>query len=167
MAKNIYFQCRKDLDLTREEACDLLETISTDRLERIENGRVTPTPSDIKELAEGYKAHHLMNYYCTHQCEIGKDYVPEVKIKELSQIVLETLNLLNQLETRKNKFIEISVDGKITEDEIRDFVDIKIELERISMAIDSLKLWTQKMLSNGSINEDVYKRIESELKANM
>ena len=89
------------------------------------------------------------------------------KIKELSQIVLETLNLLNQLETRKNKFIEISVDGKITEDEIRDFVDIKIELERISMAIDSLKLWTQKMLSNGSINEDVYKRIESELKASM
>lgn len=78
MAKNIYFQCRKDLDLTREEACDLLETISTDRLERIENGRVTPTPSDIKELAEGYKSHHLMNYYCTHQCEIGKDYVPEV-----------------------------------------------------------------------------------------
>ena len=108
-----------------------------------------------------------MNYYCTHQCEIGKDYVPEVKIKELSQIVLETLNLLNQLETRKNKFIEISVDGKITEDEIRDFVDIKIELERISMAIDSLKLWTQKMLSNGTINEDVYKRIESELKASM
>lgn len=48
-----------------------------------------------------------------------------------------------------------------------DFVDIKIELERISMAIDSLKLWTQKMLSNGSINEDVYKRIESELKASM
>ena len=48
MAKNIYFQCRKDLDLTREEACDLLETISTDRLERIENGRVTPTPSDVK-----------------------------------------------------------------------------------------------------------------------
>lgn len=167
MAKNIYFQCRKDLDLTRDEACDLLETISTDRLERIENGRVTPTPSDIKELAEGYKAHHLMNCYCTHQCEIGKDYVPEVKIKELSQIVLETLNLLNQLETRKNKFIEISVDGKITEDEIRDFVEIKIELERISMAIDSLKLWTQKMLSNGSINEDVYKKIESELKASM
>ena len=108
-----------------------------------------------------------MNYYCTHQCEIGKDYVPEVKIKDLSQIVLETINLLNHLEARKNKFIEISVDGKITEDEIRDFVEIKIELERISMTIDSLKLWTQKMLSNGSIDEDVYKRIESELKASM
>ena len=55
MAKNIYFQCRKDLDLTREEACDLLETISTDRLERIENGRVTPTPSDIKDWQKDIK----------------------------------------------------------------------------------------------------------------
>ena len=66
--KNIYYQCRKELDLTREEAIDLLETISVDRLERIENGKANPTPSDIVEMAKGYKAAHLCNYYCTRKC---------------------------------------------------------------------------------------------------
>ena len=33
--KNIYFQRREELNLTREEASELLETISPERLEKI------------------------------------------------------------------------------------------------------------------------------------
>lgn len=160
---NVYRKCRKDLELTRPEASELLEVLSVDRLERIENNKAYPNPFEVVEMAKKYKAPHLCNYYCTHDCEIGREYVPEVKIKDLSQIVLETLASLNNISERRNRLIEITVDGKITGDELRDFITIKNELEKISMTIDSLKLWTEQMKSNGSIDEEEYMKVEKEL----
>ena len=75
--------CRKELDLTRDEACELLKDISIDRLERIENNRANPDPYEVTLMAEGYKKSHLCNYYCTHDCAIGRKYIPEIKIKDL------------------------------------------------------------------------------------
>ena len=37
---NIYFLTRKNLGLTREKAVELFDTISVDRLERIENAKI-------------------------------------------------------------------------------------------------------------------------------
>lgn len=42
-------------------------------------------------MAEKYKRPSLCNYYCSRQCPIGQQYVPEIEIKELSSIVLEML----------------------------------------------------------------------------
>ena len=114
-------------------------------------------------MAEGYKKSHLCNYYCTHDCAIGRKYIPEIKIKDLSQIVLETLASLNTIDEKKNRLIEITVDGKIEGDELKDFIQIKNELDKISMAIDSLKLWVEQKKADGSIDEEEYKRVESEL----
>ena len=164
--KNIYLKCRKDLGYTRSEACDYFNTISVDRLERIENGRMVPTPRDISEMAKGYKAPFLCNYYCTHDCELGKDFVEEIKIKDLSQIVLETLALLNNISEKRNRLIEITVDGKITGEELKDFIAIKKELEHISMTVDSLKLWTEQMKSKGAINEEEYEKALEEYNKN-
>lgn len=164
MANNIYYLTRKNLGLTREKAVELFDTISVDRLERIENEKAIPNPFEVKEMAKKYKAPHLCNYYCTHQCEIGEEYIPEIKMKDLSQIVLETLASLNSISDKRNRLIEITVDGKITGDELRDFIQIKHELESISSTIDSLKLWTDHMKYNGHIDEDEYKKLEEELK---
>ena len=164
MAKenNIYYLTRKNLGLTREKASELFDTISVDRLERIENEKAIPNPFEVKEMAKKYKAHHLCNYYCTHQCEIGEEHINEIKMKDLSQIVLETLASLNSISDQRNRLIEITVDGKITGDELKDFIQIKNELERISMTVDSLKLWTEQMKSNGMFDEEEYERLESQ-----
>jgi len=162
--KNIYYQCRKKFSgLTRDKASEMLEVVSADRLERIENGKAYPNPYEVKVMAEKYKSPHLCNYYCTHECEIGQDYIPEIKIKDLSQIVLETLASLNTISEKKNRLIEITVDGQITGDELKDFICIKKDLERISMTIDSLKLWTEQMKSTGAIDENEYSLIEKEM----
>lgn len=161
--KTIYYHCRKAMEWTRDEACAHLDTISVDRLERIENSKSYPSPAEVKEMARVYKANHLCNYFCTHDCEIGKDYIPEIKIKDLSQIVLETLASLNTIDEKKKRLIEITVDGKISGDELKDFILIKHELDKVSMTIDSLKLWTEQMKSNGSIDEEEYKRVEEEV----
>jgi hypothetical protein len=108
-------------------------------------------------MAEGYKQPSLCNYYCAKQCPIGQQYVPEVKIKDLSQIVLEMLASLNAMGKRKERLIEITVDGKITGDELEDFIYIQEELERISVSVETLQLWAERMLATGAIDEEQYK----------
>ena len=151
--KNIYQTSREEAGFTREGAAELLEFISSDRIEKIESERSLPHPDEILAMADCYKNPSLCNYYCSHECPIGQEYVPEVKIKELSQITLEMLASLNSLDKEKNRLIEITVDGQISDDEIKDFEKIQEQLSQISMAIDSLQLWVQKAIADGRIDK--------------
>ena len=154
--KNIYHTTRESLQLTREAASELLETIAPERIEKIENERSLPHPDEVLTMAEKYKQPSLCNYYCANQCPIGQQYVPEIKIKDLSQIVLEMLASLNAMNKRKDRLIEITADGTISGDELADFIFIQEELERISITVETLQLWSEKMLATGVIDRDVY-----------
>lgn len=154
--KTVYHKTREALQLTREEASDLLESISPERIEKIENERSLPHPDEVLVMAEKYKQPNLCNYYCANQCPIGQQYVPEIKVKDLSQIVLEMLASLNAMTKQKERFIEITVDGKISGDELEDFIYIQEELERISIAVETLQLWSERMLATGVINAEQY-----------
>lgn len=161
--KNVYLECRKKKGLTRDQAVEKMPTISVDKLERIENERCNVTPDNVVELADAYAAPNLCNYYCTHDCEIGKRFSREVQIKDLSQIVVETLSLLNTMDVKKNKLLEIAFDGQVTGDELKDFISITKDLDRISMTVDSLKLWTEQMKSSNAIDAQEYERIKKEV----
>ena len=154
--KNIYHRTRESLQLTREAASELLESITPERIEKIENERSLPHPDEVLVMSEKYKQPSLCNFYCANQCPIGQQYVPEVKIKDLSQIVLEMLASLNAMSKQKERLIEITVDGKITGDELKDFIYIQEELERISIAVETLQLWSERMLATGAIDEEQY-----------
>lgn len=154
--KNIYHKTRESLRLTREAASELLESITPERIEKIENERSLPHPDEVLVMAEKYKQPSLCNFYCANQCPIGQQYVPEVKIKDLSQIVLEMLASLNSMGKQKERLIEITVDGKITGDELEDFIYIQEELERISIAVETLQLWSERMLATGAIDVEQY-----------
>ena len=151
--KNIYQIDRESLNLTREAAAELLEFISADRIEKIESEKSEPHPDEILKMAQVYKNPALCNYYCSHECSIGREYVPEIAAKDLSQITLEMLATLNILTREKERLIEITVDGEISEDEVADFARIKDELEKMSMIIDSLKLWVDKTIADGKIDK--------------
>jgi hypothetical protein len=154
--KNIYQQRREELKLTREQASGMLQWISTDRLERIENERSEPHPEEVLSMAETYKSPELCNYYCSHQCKIGSKYVPEVQIQELSQIILKMVSALNDAQDRQKRLINITEDGKIDDDEIEDFVTIQENLEKISISVEALQIWTEQMLAKGNINLEMY-----------
>lgn len=154
--KNIYQITREHLDLTRDEASEKLVTMSPERIEKIENERTSPHPDEVLLMSDTYKQPMLCNYYCANQCPIGRQYVPEVKIKDLSQIVLETLASLNSMQKKKDRLIEITVDGHISGDELADFVYIQEELEKISIAVETLQLWCERMLDTGVIDRDQY-----------
>ena len=154
--KNVYQRTRESLDLTREEASALLVTISPERIEKIENERSDPHPDEVLLMSDKYKQPSLCNYYCANQCPIGQQYVPEIKVKDLSQIVLETIASLNAMQRQKERLIEITVDGRITGDELEDFVQIQEELEKISIAVETLQLWCEGMLDTGAIDRARY-----------
>ncbi|MDD5831972.1 MAG: XRE family transcriptional regulator, partial [Clostridiales bacterium] len=79
----------------------------------------------------------------------------------LSVIVLKMLDSLNQVAKEKDRLVEIAVDGRIDDEEIRDFVSIQEKLDRISVTVDTLRLWADKMLAEGSINMEVYNTYRS------
>ncbi len=151
--KNYYQVCREKNDLTRNSAADLMEYVSSDRIDKIEREISLPHPEEIIAMSKAYKSPELCNYYCSHECPIGKGEVPELKLKTLSQITLEVLASLNSLEKEKTRLIEITVDGYITDDEIEDFKKIQDQLSQISIAIDSLKLWVKQAIIDGSLNK--------------
>lgn len=154
--KNVYHQARENMGLTRDKASELLEWISADRIEKIENERSMPNPDEVLTMADKYKRPSLCNHYCSNQCPIGQQYVPEIKIKDLSQIVLEMLASLNSMNKRKERLIEITADGVIDNDELDDFIFIQEELERISITVETLQLWAERMLATGAIDPEQY-----------
>lgn len=154
--KNVYHQARENMGLTRDKASELLEWISADRIEKIENERSMPNPDEVLTMADKYKRPSLCNHYCSNQCPIGQQYVPKIKIKDLSQIVLEMLASLNSMNKRKERLIEITADGVIDNDELDDFIFIQEELERISITVETLQLWAERMLATGAIDPEQY-----------
>ncbi|MCQ2524760.1 MAG: XRE family transcriptional regulator [Lachnospiraceae bacterium] len=149
--KCAYQLAREAAGLTREQASEAMEYISDDRIEKIERGVLSAHPEEVITMSECYKDATLCNYYCSHECPIGQKYIPEVQIKDLSQITLEMLASLNAMEKEKNRLIEITVDGKITDDERPDFEKIQQELRDISISIQSMQMWIEHATLTGEI----------------
>ena len=112
--KNIYQLNRERLELTREKASELLESVTSDRIEKIESGKSLPHPDEVLAMAKCYQNPLLCNYFCSEECPIGRQYVPKVESKMLSQIVLEMLASLNSIDKKKNRLIEITADGEVS-----------------------------------------------------
>jgi len=161
--KNAYQTIREDLGLTREKASELLESIPPERIEKIENEKALPHPDEVLVMAEGYRRPELCNYYCANECPIGKQYVPEIKIKHLSQIVLDMMATINSVKKHQDRLIEITVDGRVKTDEIADFVKIQEELESLSIAVETLQLWTERKLAHGEIDPIVFEEVKKNL----
>lgn len=152
--KSIYRQCREEAGMTREEASEAMRYISPSQIEKYEKGKTSLGPEEVMTMAKVYHRPDLCNYYCSHECPIGKEYVPEVRPRNLAQIVLQTIATLNDLNRAKDRFIEITADGQISEDEMTDFVRIENGIREIGMAADSLSLWMEKTIETGKIDKE-------------
>lgn len=67
---------------------------------------------------------------------------------------------LNSMQKKKERLIEITVDGVVSKDELEDFIYIQEELERISIAVETLQLWSERMLATGVIDVEQYKALK-------
>ena len=103
--KNYYQEIRESLNLTREKASELLQFISDDRIEKIESEKTIARPEEVLKMADVYNKPDLVNYYCTHECPIGKKYIAPIEYKDISQITLEMLSKYMS----KSKYIRIKL----------------------------------------------------------
>lgn len=158
--KTPYQQARENLGLSREEA-SRLTGLEPSKIERIENEKLNKIdPYDVVLMQEAYKEPLLCNYYCTNECPIGIKYVAPISLYDFKEITLETLASINALQKRRDRIVEIARDGIVDSSELEDFVSIQNELEQISMAVEALQMWCEKMIAEGKINKLQYERIK-------
>ena len=155
--KNEYQLSREAAGLTRSEAAELMEYVSESRIEKIESEKSEPHPDEIMAMAQAYKKPSLCNYYCSTQCPLGQERIAHVEIKDLSQITLEMLATLNNLNKEKDRLIEITADGVISNDEMADFSRIKHQLSQIARTADSLQLWIENTIAAGGLDAEALK----------
>ena len=75
--------------------------------------------------------------------------------------IMEMLASLNSIRKMQERLIEITADGEISGDEIEDFVHIQEELEKISITVETLQLWSERMIATGAIDMEAYKVFKS------
>ena len=158
--KSVYQLAREELGLSRAEATMYkpndpdfpgMSGVTEHRLEKIENGKVTVQPDDVVAIAKRYNKPELRNYQCCHECAIGKIDAPEVTYSgSIHEILVDMAVVLKNINHDKVRLMEILRDGVITADEQEDFDKIYEELEEVSMTVEALQLWCEKMKLSAS-----------------
>ena len=158
--KNIYQIAREEMrdengkPWSRETAAQKIADIENGkyyyldkyRLVKIEDETVKIQPDDVIALSMAYKKPELRNYYCCHQCEIGKIDTPEVIYKDnVHEILVHMSVSLEAVNAKKIRLMEILADGKVDTAERADLDKILEELEKISMTVEAIQLWCEKM----------------------
>lgn len=159
--KSIFQLAREEACMTRAQASEAMDFISESRIEKYESGKSEVHPEEVLVMAQAYGKPELCNYYCSKMCPIGMVNVSEVQIRDLSQIVLRTLATLQSLEKEKDRFIEITADSEISDDEMTDFVRIQNGIQQIAELSDSLKLWVSRMIATKQIDEERLQQVRN------
>lgn len=149
--KSIFQITREANGLTRENVEESMPGLTASRIEKIENGKTSIHPEDVVLMAKCYKKPGLCNYYCSNECPIGKESIPDIEFKELGQIAIETLNALNKMNKEKDRLLEIAEDGTIGPEEKSDFLIIKSTLDKIFLSVRSLQLWIDESIASGKL----------------
>jgi len=162
--KNIYHEAREGMisegkPWSRDKAAEEIAKIENGkynyldkyRLLKIEEESVKIQPEDIVALSKTYNMPELRNYYCCHQCDIGKIDAPEVVYKDNVHEILVNMSVsLESVNAKKMRLMEILADGKVDDTEMVDLNKILEELEKISMTVEAIQLWCEKMKLLGS-----------------
>ncbi len=157
--KNIYQITREKMQdengkpWSREKAADQIAQVENGkynyldkyRLVKIEEETVKIQPEDIVALSKAYNKPELRNHYCTHQCDIGRIDAPEVVYDNVHEILVNMSVTLESVNDKKMRLMEILADGKVDQTEMPDLNKILDELEKISMTIEAIQLWCEKM----------------------
>ena len=156
--ENPCFRCRKeaakynDKLYSREGAAELLG-VSVSSLADYELGITKVIPVDkVVLMAELYNAPELKAWYCSSECPIGRSY--PMPSSDLTTVERTTLNLLRQLrqddvEKVREKLIDITADGVISDDERVDLAEILAYLDKLIKAAGELRLIGQKAMNGG------------------
>ena len=152
--ENVYFQARKhaaetnDTLNSREGAVELLG-LSSSTLAKYELDMVKQVPVDsVVMMAELYNCPELKTRYCKCECPIGERMPLATQAKNIERAVIRLCNNFDIKEIKgiKKEFMEIAEDGKVDEEEMNRMTELLSQLDRLSLAINELKLTCLKAI---------------------
>ena len=155
---NIYFQARKkaseynDRLSSRETASELLG-VSISSLSDYELGNTKVVPVDkVVLMADLYRCPELKTRYCKYECPIGMSMPLATEVKGVEGTALRLLKELDteKLKEMKSDLIDITADGKITEEEKPELQEILQKLDDMAFVISEMKLIGEKVLKGNS-----------------
>ncbi|MDF2548787.1 MAG: helix-turn-helix domain protein [Anaerosolibacter sp.] len=146
--ENIYRVARKAAGFTRESAAEHICT-SVRSLADYETGKTIPGDDIVCMMAEVYKARWLGYMHLQQSTELGRKYLPELHISELSRSVLRFQKEVGDLKYVNEDMIEIACDGTVDQQEEERWNHIAKEVHEIIGAAISLIFSKQEMKLGG------------------
>lgn len=149
-ANNIYCQCRKkaatynDKLNSRDGAAEQLG-YSPSTLAGWELGTDRPSPEAILLMSDLYHSPEIRNHYCRNECPLGCD-LPKVELDDLDRITVKALATFRNIEAQKEKLLDITADGIISENERADLERIIHVMDELVTVAFNLKAWAEKNL---------------------
>lgn len=128
---------------SREKTAERLN-IDRTRLSRIELETVVPYPEEVLAMSKEYDMPELCNIYCSSDCPIGKETIKPINADSLDRLILQFLGSSQKMEDITTQLIDLTEDGIVDKTEIDKFDALLVELEKMSINIQSLMLWAKK-----------------------
>lgn len=156
-AGNVWYEARmeaakwNDKLLSRAGAAEALN-MSEDAVKDAELGLNKCMPVDKAVLmADLYRKPELRNYYCLHECPIGRTLAISDEAPGLERVTVKLLKNLRieDLEGVKDRLVDIAEDGRISDDEKPALEEILTYLDRLSKTVSELRIIGEKALGNG------------------
>ena len=120
--------------------------VSVSTLSDYELGLTKVVPPDmIIKMADLYKAPELKNLYCREMCPLGCD-LPKVEMDDLDRITVKALATFKNIETHKEKLLDIAADGIISDNEKVDFENVIRAMDELTAVAFNLKAWAERNL---------------------
>ena len=156
-AGNPWYRARKkaaeydDRLSSREGAAERLG-MSVSSVADAELGLAKCMPVDKAVLmADLYNAPWLLNHYCLNECPIGCRQSISDEVLGIERVTVKLLKNLkvDQIESVKEKLVDIAEDGAISEDEKPDLKEVMDYLDALSKTVSELKTIGQIALNGG------------------
>lgn len=157
--KSVYQIARdEELGYSRLKAAEIIARLedgrysylNENRLAKLEDGTAAIQPLDVVAMSKAYGKPELRNYYCCNECPIGKIDTPVVsEASNVHEILVNMAVSLESVNAKKIRLMEILADGRVDDDEMPDLNKILEELEKISMTVEAIQLWCEKMKIEG------------------
>lgn len=135
-------------DLSSREGAAAITGIERTRLARLELGMITPHPDEVRVLADAYNAPELLNYYCSHDCQIGRCMdvlLPAEQPSGIAQLAVQAAIALRDAEIIRDRLLDISADGIVDAGEQKELENILHEIGQISQVAHQLNAVARKL----------------------
>lgn len=125
--------------LSRQKAATTMN-INLGRLLKIELGRTVAYPEEICKMSKEYDCPDLQNYYCSHECPIGRETVAYIEKPEIFKSSIQLFAALNKSESIIKNLLNVLEDGVITANEESIVENIIDNLDEIIKQANAIKL---------------------------